>query len=92
MTISSGFFFSFFQNFHFRVVRGVKGQKIDQNDKKISVALHISETIHHMIVIYGVVSGVKGQKMDQNDKKNLSVSLRISGTVHQMIVIFGTYV
>ena len=53
MTISSGFFFSFFQNFHFRVVRGVKGQKIDQNDKKISVALHISETIHHMIVIYG---------------------------------------
>ena len=40
--ISPNIFFSVFQNFDF------------QNDKKIlSVALHFSETIHHMIAIYG---------------------------------------
>ena len=34
--------------------RGVKGQKMAQDDKKIlSVALHISGTTHHMILIYG---------------------------------------
>ena len=32
---------------------GVKGQKMTQNDKKISVALHISGIMHHMIFIYG---------------------------------------
>ena len=42
------------QIFIFQVVSGVKGQKMVQNDKKImSVVLHISGTIHHMIVIYG---------------------------------------
>ena len=43
------FFFSFFfQNLIFWVVRGVKGQKIVQNNKFLSVALHISRTIHHL--------------------------------------------
>ena len=32
---------------------GVKGQKIAQNDKILSVALDISRTIHHAIVICG---------------------------------------
>ena len=50
----------------------------------MSVALDISRTIHHMIVI-------KGQKMAQNDKK-IGVSLYISGTIHCMTVIFGTHV
>ena len=46
--------FSFFQNFDFLGVSGVKGQKMAQNDKKIlSVMVHISRTIHHMIVICG---------------------------------------
>ena len=46
--------FSFFQNFDFLGVSGVKGQKMAQNDKKIlSVMVHISGTIHHMIVICG---------------------------------------
>ena len=56
--------FSFFEILIFWVVRGeggrneglVKEQKIVQNEKKLkilSVALHISGTIHHMIFIYG---------------------------------------
>ena len=37
-----------------KVTRTVKVQKMVQNGKKnLSVALHISETIHHMIIIYG---------------------------------------
>ena len=51
--ISPGFFF-FFDIFVFWTVRGVKGQKMVKDGKKIlSVALHISGTIHHMILIYG---------------------------------------
>ena len=47
------FFFFFFFSFFFKilifwVVRGVKGQKIVQNNKFLSVALHISRTIHHL--------------------------------------------
>ena len=51
--ISSGVFFHFFKILIFWVVGGVKGQKKVQNDKKIlSVTLHISGAIHHVIVIY----------------------------------------
>ena len=53
--------FSFFQNFDFWVVGGVKGQKVVQNDKKIlSVVLHISGTIHYIIVIYGTLVYLQG--------------------------------
>ena len=45
-------FFSFFQNFVFWIIRGVKGQKMAQNDK-IVYPLCILETIHHMIAIFG---------------------------------------
>ena len=38
----------------FGVNSGVKEQKMARNDKKLSVTLHISGSIHHMIVIYGV--------------------------------------
>ena len=49
--ISRGFL-NFFEIFIFWAFRGVKGQKIAQDDKKIlAVALHISETIHYMILI-----------------------------------------
>ena len=55
MMISPGLF-SFFI-FSFLMVLGgggVKGQKIAQDDQKIlSVELHISGTIHHMILING---------------------------------------
>ena len=51
MMISSVVFY-IFDIFIFQGVRGVKGQKIAQYDKKImSVELHISGTIHHMILI-----------------------------------------
>ena len=44
-------FFSFFQNFDFRVARRVKGQKMVQNEKNIqSVALHISGSIYHDVI------------------------------------------
>ena len=49
--ISPGFFI-FFEFFFFRAVIGVKGQKIAQDDKNMSGALHISGIIHHMIFIY----------------------------------------
>ena len=46
-------FLHFFQTLIFGVNSGVKGQKVIQNDKKLSVALHISGSIHHMIMIFG---------------------------------------
>ena len=89
----------------YKVVSGVKGQKMAQNDKKFCVTHQISGTIYHMIVIYVtrqgiifnffvilfflVVRGVKMQKPVQN-KKN-SVVLHISGTIHNMIFIYGTH-
>ena len=46
--------FFIFDVFIFWGVRGVKGQKIAKDDKKIlSVELHISGTIYHMILING---------------------------------------
>ena len=50
MIISSDIFFHFFKILFFWVVRGVKGQKIVQNDEKFCVTLHISGTTHHMII------------------------------------------
>ena len=46
-------FSHFFQILIFGVVSGVKGQKVAKNDKKIlSVTLHVSGSIHNMIVIF----------------------------------------
>ena len=53
MVISPGVFFHFHKIFIFQIVRGVKGQNLVQNNKKFSVTLQISGTIHHMNVIYG---------------------------------------
>ena len=48
--------FRCFEILIFWAVRGVKGQKMAQNDKKIlSSALHISGTIYHTFVIYGTL-------------------------------------
>ena len=49
----SMFFLHFAGVLFFAVSSGVKGQKMVQNDKKLSVVLHISDSIHHMIVIFG---------------------------------------
>ena len=52
--ISGGFYFS--DIIIFWAVRGVKGPKMAQDDKKnLSVAVDISGTIYHMIVIYGTL-------------------------------------
>ena len=52
----SRLFFQFFEIFIFWAVSRVKGQKMAQDDKKIlSVALHVSRTIYHMVVIYGTL-------------------------------------
>ena len=51
------FFIFFFSFFFFQAARGVKGQKMAQDDKKVlSGALHISGTIYDMIVIYGTLA------------------------------------
>ena len=56
MMISPGAFYIFFKILIFQVGKGVKGQKIVQNEKNNwSVTLHISGTIHHMIVICDTV-------------------------------------
>ena len=49
------FFFQFFETFSFQSVRGIKGQKIAQNEKITitSVTRHISGTVKHMIMIFG---------------------------------------
>ena len=45
-----------FWNFYFWAVRGLNGQKLAQDDKKIlSVALHISWAMYDMIIIYDTV-------------------------------------
>ena len=51
MIISQRHFFHVFKVLIFQVDSGVKGQKITKNI--LSVTLHISGTIHHMIAIYG---------------------------------------
>ena len=46
--------FLIFSKFRFLVLLVVKGKKMFQNEKKIlSVALHISGTIHHITLVYG---------------------------------------
>ena len=50
-----GCFSLFFFILFFWVVRGVKGQKITQNGKTLSVTVHISGIIHHMLVLYGTL-------------------------------------
>ena len=46
-------FFIFFKNFDFLGCKGGKRAKLARNDKKLSVVLDISGTIHHMIIICG---------------------------------------
>ena len=56
MMISTGvFFLQFFETFSFQSVRGIKGQKIAQNEKITitSVTRHVSGTVKHMIMIFG---------------------------------------
>ena len=76
-------FFFIFSKFWFSgLLGGNKAKNVPKWIKILSVALHISGTIHHMIFIYGthmcflhffkilvfqVVSVVKGPKMAQND-------------------------
>ena len=55
MMISPDAFF-IFSKFWFSALlelRGFKGQKMAQNDKKNSVTLHISGTVPHMIMVFG---------------------------------------
>ena len=66
MIISADFCFIFFKILIFWVVRVIKRQKNCPKWQKIlSVILHISGTIHHMIVIYGG-GGKKWSKMTRN--------------------------
>ena len=53
--MSRCFFFQFFEIFSFQSVRGIKGQKIVQNEKITitSVTRYISGTVKHMIMIFG---------------------------------------
>ena len=54
--ICPGVFFHSFKTLILWVVSGEKGQKMAQNVKKIiSVTLHMSGTIDHVIAIYGTL-------------------------------------
>ena len=46
-------FFTFFPNFSFQGQQWGKRAKMAQNDKKLSFTLHISGSIHRVIVIFG---------------------------------------
>ena len=46
------FVFNFSEILFFGVSSGIKRQKMSQNNKRLSVTLRISESIHHMIVIF----------------------------------------
>ena len=46
-------YFSFFKILSFWVIRGVKGQKMVQNDKKLCWSCSISQESYTMIVIFG---------------------------------------
>ena len=69
--ISPGVFFSFSKFLVFWVARGVKGQKMVQNDKKICLLHLISHFFSSKFWLLGSLRGelVKGQKITQNDKK-----------------------
>ena len=77
--ISPQVFFNLFKILIFWVFKGIKGQKMVQNDKKFSVTLHISGTIYRMIFIivhmrkmispfFGSLEG-KRLKISENDRK-----------------------
>ena len=95
-------YFHFFKILIFWVLREVKGQKTVQNDKKLCVVLHISGTMHYVIVIYGTcvkwylqVFSSMFQKFDfpvcQGVKRQKCVLPYISGTLYHMIFIYGTH-
>ena len=46
-------FFIFYKILFSGLLRSIKREKMAQNDKILSIMLHISGTIHYMIVIYG---------------------------------------
>ena len=48
----SMFFSHFSEILLFGVSTGVKGQKMAQNDNKLSVTLHVSKSIHSMILLF----------------------------------------
>ena len=48
----SMFFSHFSEILLFGVSSGVKGQKMAQNDNKLSVRLHVSKSIHSMILLF----------------------------------------
>ena len=56
MMIFPGAFLKLCEIFIVWAARGLKGQNMAKDDKKnLSVAVYISETIYHMIVIYGTL-------------------------------------
>ena len=100
MIMSSDFFFHFFKILIFWVHRGVKGQKTVQNNKKFSVTLHLSGTIHFlsfmlqickMIISPGIFfnfniwfSGLSGGRKGKKWPKMTNVAPYISGTIYDM--------
>ena len=46
-------FFIFYKILFSGLLRSIKKEKMAQNDKILSIMLHILGTIHYMIVIYG---------------------------------------
>ena len=77
--------FLFFHNFDF--LGGYRGKraKMAQNDKNLSVLLHISEIIHHIILIHSkhmlndnITSFLGGERVKNDPKLPISVSCSIS--------------
>ena len=94
-------FFHFFKSLIFRVVRGVKGQKMVQIDKKFCPLRSVFQELYIIWLLF-MTQGVKGQKTVQNGKKfcpSRSISrgpciLWLSFMVHicKMIIYPGVFV
>ena len=90
--ISAGFLYIFLQMLIFGISSGVKGQKMTQNDKKLSVILHILGSIHDMIMIFVHIYKMMTSPDTFFIITNFIQSHCISRTVHHIIIIFGTQV
>ena len=94
-------FFSVFKFLIFWVVRGVKGQKMVQNDKTFCLSCSISQEpyiiwlllmLHMCKMIISLAFFFIFFKNGLEWQKIMFVALHISGTIHHVIVIYGAYV
>ena len=99
LIISSSVFSIFLKTLIFWVHRGVKGQKMVQNDKKLCLSHTMSQEpyiiwLSFMVQMCKMIMspGGEGAKNGPKCQKFLSVAPYVSGTIYHIIFIYGTHV